>query len=68
MALFKSKTDFDVRDHVGVEVAALGIVVLASAAFAAWTASRVAQDKLDERTRTRLLPGKQRVAQNSEGQ
>lgn len=61
MAQLDRKTAFDWRDHVGAEAVALSLLFFASAAFAAWSASRMAQGELDERTRARLLPRKHAI-------
>jgi hypothetical protein len=67
MALLTRKTTLNLRDHVGVELAALSVVMLASAVLAAWNASRAAQSELDARTRQRLLPPKERHAHTTGG-
>jgi len=68
MLLSRRKTSLNLRDHVGAELIALSIVVVGSAVFAAWSASRAAQSELDARTKARLLPPKRRNELKTEGQ
>lgn len=59
---------FDWQGHIVGEVAALLVVVVAGAGFAAWRASQRSETDLNARTWARLLPPKDPLDDSSEAQ
>lgn len=55
MGLLKRNGAIDLRDHIGIELAALSLIAVAGLAWAALQAGRTARADLDSRTRTRLI-------------
>ena len=59
MSLLKRNSTINLRDHIGIELAALSLVAVASVAWAALQAGRTARAELDSRTRARLIAAPQ---------
>jgi hypothetical protein len=66
MSLLKRNSTINLRDHIGMELAALSLVAVASVAWAALQAGRTARRELDSRTRARLIAPPKRPQTNSE--